>query len=111
MDRFLAREIGSRYLGCADAPTITRIDAELQDNNITNVTVAQDATLVRKPIFPDKKTILIIGMCLAGMCAIGATLLIDFLDRSLRTVEEIEAFTEIPVIATIPKTSHHLVRI
>lgn len=110
----LSREIelaDQNYRRYSESLEHARMDSELESNNITNVTIAQDATLVSKPIFPDKKTILIIGTCLAAMCAFGMSLLADFLDRSFRTADEIEDYTGLPVIGTIPKTSRRLVKI
>lgn len=91
------------YRRYAESLERARIDTELETNNITNVTVAQKATLDRKPIFPDKKTILILGTALAAMFGGAMALLAEFLDRSLRKPEELEEFIGLPVIASVPK--------
>ena len=94
----------STYQRYAESLERSRIDQELQINNITNVIVAQDATLVRKPVFPDKKTMLAIGTFFAAMCAIGMALVREFFDQSIRTPEEAENIVGVPVIATVPNS-------
>lgn len=97
------------YRRYAESLERSRIDEALQNNHITNVSVAQDATLVRKPVFPDKKTMLAIGTLFAGLFSVAIALARDFLDQSIRTPEEVEQIVGMPVIATIPKSDNALI--
>jgi polysaccharide biosynthesis transport protein len=56
------------------------------------------------PMFPEKpkkRLVLLIGMLLGLTLGVGSTFLIEYLDRSLKSKEEIEALTGLPVLSSI----------
>jgi len=66
------------------------------------------------PIRPRKKLNLILGAIIGLGLGIGITLLVDYLDDSLKSIEDIERFTGLRVLGSIPeiktngkKKSHH----
>ncbi len=79
-----------------------RIDEALEYERISNINIAQPATLDMKPVRPQRKLSLLLGL-MAGFCgALGLALVAEYADRSVKTPEQIEAYIEVPVLASIP---------
>jgi polysaccharide chain length determinant protein (PEP-CTERM system associated) len=55
------------------------------------------------PSAPDRRMLLALGLIMAMVAGVGTALLLDRLDRSFRSVDELRAFTHVPVLATIPQ--------
>jgi polysaccharide biosynthesis transport protein len=71
----------------------------------SNVRVIDPATLPRKPVWPNYIVLAPLGLCfglLAGLCAIA---LGERMDRSLRQPGEIQLWTNLPELGTIPSSS------
>lgn len=85
----------------------SRIDAELQNERITNVNVVQPATFVEKPVSPKKTAVLVLGLFGGIGLSIGVALLSENLDSSggFRAKEK-EPLSR-PVIAPIPKVAKY----
>jgi uncharacterized protein involved in exopolysaccharide biosynthesis len=66
--------------------------------------VLEAATPAQVRLAPNRKILLGFALLLAVGCGLGAVLLADRLDSSFRTVDELRAFTHVPVLATIPRT-------
>jgi uncharacterized protein involved in exopolysaccharide biosynthesis len=82
-----------------------RIDEALEYERISNINIAQPATLDMKPVRPQRKLSLLLGL-MAGFCgALGLALVAEYADRSVKTPEQIEAHIEVPVLASIPYLS------
>lgn len=75
-----------------------RVNDELGRDGISNIKVAQAATLVSKPTSPKKPIILALGL----LAAIGTTLVVPFaaelLDGTLQTAEQVESELGLPVL-------------
>jgi len=56
-----------------------------------------------KPDRPDKLRILLLALIAGPVLGLGAVILAEYLDTSLRTVEEVEEVLGLPVLGTIPK--------
>jgi uncharacterized protein involved in exopolysaccharide biosynthesis len=54
---------------------------------------------------PNRARLLFALVCLALLAGVGAALLADRLDTSFATVDELRAFTRVPVLASIPQIS------
>jgi polysaccharide biosynthesis transport protein len=75
------------------------INAGFQDNNIRIADVARPAL---KPVFPNIKLNLVLAFLLSTLLAVGATILLDSLDTTLRDPAEASRFLGSDVIATMP---------
>ncbi len=75
------------------------INAGFQNNNIRIADVARPPV---KPVFPDMKLNLVLALLLSILLAIGATILLDSLDTTLRDPGEASRFLGADVIATMP---------
>lgn len=77
--------------------------SEASDRRITNISVISRATLPIRPIRPQKAMLLIVG-CLIGLIGgFGLAFVVEYLDHSLKTNEDVEHYLNLPVLACIPE--------
>lgn len=67
-----------------------------------NVTVATDARLPRAPVAPARARNIAIALLLSLMAGVGLSVLLDSLDDSLKSIEDVERYTNLPTLALIP---------
>lgn len=79
-----------------------RVNEALGREQISNVKVAQDATLVRKPEAPKKALILALGVVMATAGAVVLAYLAEWFDQTLRTTDQVEAELGLPVLLSFP---------
>lgn len=77
-----------------------------RDFQILDPAVPADA-----PTAPDRFLLLIVTGLAAVVLGVGVGLVLDRLNRSFRSVDELRAFTHVPVLATIPKVVERKTRI
>jgi polysaccharide chain length determinant protein (PEP-CTERM system associated) len=65
--------------------------------------VLDPAMPAEAPSAPDRRLLLALAIVLALGLGSAVVLLLDRMDRSFRSVDELRAFTHVPVLATIPK--------
>lgn len=80
-----------------------RIDGALQRQHITNVNIAQTATLSHRPASPHGIILLALGAVVAVGGSFGLVFGSERVNRRLRSAEEIEADLSIPVLMTLPR--------
>jgi uncharacterized protein involved in exopolysaccharide biosynthesis len=95
----------SNYATYCEKAEQTRIDNALQSERITNVNVIQPANLVASPISPHKAAVLAIGLLSGLVLGIGAALLAEHLDPTLKTRADVENRLSLPVLMAIPRVS------
>ena len=54
------------------------------------------------PVKPKKKLNLILGIIFGLMTGVGIAFLWEYLDRSLRTEEDVRRYLDLPVLSVIP---------
>jgi hypothetical protein len=64
--------------------------------------ILDPAVPARNPIAPQRGVFIVLGIGLGLVAAAAAVLLADQLDGSFHTLEELRAFTNVPVLVTIP---------
>jgi capsular polysaccharide biosynthesis protein len=74
-------------------------------HGISNVSLVQPPTRISKPVSPRKALVLFLGLCVALSGGIGIPLLLESLDNSLRTAEEVEQQLQLPVLISMPHAS------
>ncbi|EIW6614562.1 capsular biosynthesis protein [Clostridium perfringens] len=67
-----------------------------------NVQVIQKAQLPEHPVSPNKKINILIAFVLGLMVGGGVVLLLEYLDNTFKSREELEKTLELPIIGTIP---------
>lgn len=67
-----------------------------------NIQVIQKVKVPEKAVSPNKKLNILIAFVLGLMISVGISLLLEFMDNTFKSKDELEKFLEIPVLATIP---------
>ncbi|WP_333960060.1 YveK family protein [Clostridium perfringens] len=67
-----------------------------------NVQVIQKPQLPEHPVSPNKKLNILIAFVLGLMVGVGVVLLLEYLDNTFKSREELEKTLELPIIGTIP---------
>lgn len=79
-----------------------RIGDQLDQNKITNVSVAEAPVPSQLPARPNRALNLVMGIFLGALVSIGLVIVAEFLREDVRTPRELEALTGTPVLATVP---------
>jgi len=80
----------------------TEVAARLQDTRDSNIHIIDRALVPGGPFRPSLRQDLTYGLLLGLLLGIGSALLIEFLDRTIKTPEEIERRLALPTLAVIP---------
>ena len=67
-----------------------------------NVQVIQKPQLPEKPVSPNKKLNILIAFVLGLMVGVGVVLLLEYLDNTFKSREELEKTLDLPIIGAIP---------
>ncbi|HFD0308002.1 TPA: YveK family protein [Clostridium perfringens] len=67
-----------------------------------NVQVIQKAQLPENPVSPNKKLNILIAFVLGLMIGVGIVLLLEYLDNTFKSREELEKTSDLPIIGAIP---------
>jgi polysaccharide chain length determinant protein (PEP-CTERM system associated) len=81
-----------------DASQVNILEAQSQQNYFK---VLQPATIPEKPEFPKKTKVLLFGLLIGVGLAIGAMILMEFLDNSFHTAKDVEHYLGAQVLASI----------
>jgi uncharacterized protein involved in exopolysaccharide biosynthesis len=95
----------ANYTTYSEKSEQSRIDNALQNDRINNVNVIQPASLVASPVRPHKASVLAVGLLGGIVLGIGAALLAESLDPSLKTPADVENRLSLPVLVAIPRVS------
>lgn len=79
-----------------------RIDQALKLERISNISVAQPATLSMRSVRPTRLVTLGVSLAAALAAAVGLVLVAEYFDRSIRTEEDVERRLAIPALISIP---------
>jgi uncharacterized protein involved in exopolysaccharide biosynthesis len=93
----------TNFYNYAEALEQARMDEELGKQQISNIAVAQEATLAEKPISPSKLIVGAFSLLLATTGTLALVLGCEKFDSRLRTEEQVEQTLELPVFSTIPE--------
>jgi uncharacterized protein involved in exopolysaccharide biosynthesis len=82
----------------------SRINSEMEEREIANVSVIKPALLPLEPEGPKVAFNMAIGLFVAVFGSIGLALFLEFFNDSLERPEDIEEYLGAPVLASIPKS-------
>lgn len=68
----------------------------------TNVSIANYSRLPREPIGPARLRTIVVAFLLSLMAGVGLAFLLDFLDDSVKSVDDIDRYIHLPALALIP---------
>lgn len=69
-----------------------------------NIQIIESVELPENPVSPNKKMNIAIAFLLGLMVSVGLVFLLEFLDNTFKTKEQLERELDIPVIGAIPET-------
>lgn len=68
-----------------------------------NIKIIQKAKMPEKPVSPNKKLNILIAFVLGLMVSVGLSLLLEFMDNTYKSKEELEKVVDLPVLGVIPE--------
>ncbi|SKA88660.1 Capsular polysaccharide biosynthesis protein [Caloramator quimbayensis] len=68
-----------------------------------NVQIIDSATIPDSPIKPNKRLNIAIAFVLGLMISLGLVFLLEYMDNTIKTEDDVEKYLDIPVIGIIPK--------
>jgi polysaccharide biosynthesis transport protein len=80
-----------------------RVNEAMSRERITNIKIAQPASFVAKPAWPNKSLLLVLGLVVAICGAFGSAFGAESLDQTLRTKDQVEAELGLPVVLSLPR--------
>jgi len=79
-------------------------EADIQDTMvISNIRVSEKAVAPNAPVRPNKKRNMLLSVIIGLMLGIALAFLLEYLDRTIRTEEDIERYLGLSVLSVIPK--------
>jgi uncharacterized protein involved in exopolysaccharide biosynthesis len=92
------------YLLYARKREEARLNDALDERGIVNVAIAEHPVAPALPVW-SSWAILVVGFVAAGACGTGAAFAADYLDPAFRTPDEVLAYLQAPVLASLPATT------
>ncbi len=74
----------------------------LGNAGVSNVRITEKSTVPQVPVKPKKALNLILSIIFGLMTGVGISFLWEYLDRSLRTEEDVQRYLGLPVLSVIP---------
>ena len=100
--RELQREVDGHRALYDTFMTRLKETAATSDLDSANARVVDKAVVPAEPIKPKKSLIVIIAALLAGFIGVGLTLLLDALNNTFKSTEEVEGRLNVPVLGILP---------
>jgi uncharacterized protein involved in exopolysaccharide biosynthesis len=96
------KESGNNYDLYKKKAEEARITDELDQNKITNVSIAENPILPQLPAKPNRLMNLILGVFLGLVLSIGSAVVAEFMRDTVLTPRELEVFTGRRVLTSLP---------
>ena len=97
-DEEIAKHKFTQYNGSLEE---ARMNKELEESKISSVSIAQDPTLARKPVSPNKLLVVLAGALLSCLGVVASVVLAEKLDDRVRGEHELVELTGFPVLTSI----------
>ena len=102
------KEAENNYQLYAKKREEARIADELDRQKITNVSIAEAATVPQLPSSPNRPLNLVLGVFLATFLSLGSVFSAEMLSEVVHTPGQLEALTGAKVLATVPENSRRM---
>jgi uncharacterized protein involved in exopolysaccharide biosynthesis len=80
-----------------------RIADEMDQNKITNVSIAEAPVQPQLPAKPNRPLNLLLGVFLGLLLSVGSVITVELLRETVNTPRELESLTGAPVLASLPR--------
>jgi uncharacterized protein involved in exopolysaccharide biosynthesis len=70
--------------------------------DVSNIRITEEAAIPEEPVAPNKSRNLVLGALFGLMLAVGLSFFREYLDRTIRTEEDVRNYLSLPVLAVIP---------
>jgi len=74
----------------------------VESGSVSNIRVAEPAVVPVAPVKPKKKLNLLLSIIFGLMTGVGIAFLWEYVDRSLRTEEDVQRYLGVPVLSVVP---------
>lgn len=82
----------------------THIAKAVQSSQVGDLLmILEPAKLPLAPFAPEKKNILLLAVFMGMILGVGTAILMEYLDMTLKSVEEIEHVLELPILGAVPR--------
>lgn len=87
-----------------DQMRLKLIGAEIDDNiSEDTIVVHDDPVISESPVSPNVTLNLVLGAVVGLIFGVGIAFFLEYLDTSVKTLEDVERYLQVPVLAVIPK--------
>jgi capsular exopolysaccharide synthesis family protein len=87
-----------------DAMKLKLTSAEIDQNMTEPTIVVHDyPVLAQKPVSPKVELNLILGLVVGLVFGVGIAFFLEYIDTSVKSLEDVERYLQVPVLAVIPK--------
>lgn len=83
----------------------TEVSSRLKGERVSNIQIVERALIPRSRFTPSTKKNLVLGGMLGLFLGIGMAFVLEYLDRSLRSLEQVERILHVPALGLIPSIS------
>ena len=83
--------------------TYSQLLISLQGGDVNALTVIEEATVPSTPISPNVKMNVLLASVIGIILAVGGVFLIEYLDDTIKTLEDIERTTKLPALGAIAR--------
>ena len=67
-----------------------------------NIRVIERATVPKKPVGPKRALMIMLGFTVSLMASIGLVFFLEYLDNTIKTVEDVSRYVQLPALGVIP---------
>ena len=93
----------NNYQKYADNLEQARIDQELRNQKISNISIVQGATMPVDPVGPNKPLNFILSLFIGGLGGLAVAFVSEYFDHTIKTPEDIEEKLDLRVLSSIPE--------
>ena len=88
---------------------VTQETIDLKIPKTTMVTIIDQAQPGKSPVRPNKTLNIILGIVIGLLVGVGLAFFIEYLDTSVKTIDDVERALQSPVLGVIPQNVGHLI--
>lgn len=83
--------------------TYSQLLTTIQGGDVNVLTVIEEATVPSVPVSPNTRMNVLLAATIGLVLAVGGVLIIEYLDDTVKSSQDVERITKLPAIGTIPK--------